>query len=498
MNLSVDPWIPIITLGGTQQLISLQELFARAHDFRSLGGKPHEKIALLRLLICITQAALDGPDDFSAREACQAEIPFSAQAYLTKHRAAFELFGDGPRFLQFLGLQTDKGEGEGNSATKLDLTLSTGNNSFFFDNAAGHRRSVPKERLALTLLTFQVMSPCNIIGEALWGGAKIPKCTAPHAPGAAGSMLHTFLLGCNLLETLHLNLLNKEDHSALGRGGWGQPVWEKPVTNAQDEAAIRNATTSYLGRLVPLSRAVWLQPGGLEMVLANGLDYPLYPSFREPAATVVVRDKGPGVLGVSLGRSIWRQLSAIAVKRKFAQNALNGPLALNNLTEEQGATLWIGALSTDKAKIEDLVEAVYDLPAGMMSDQGRKLYEEGIALAEEWQSAVWKSIKEYAAILKLEPPPYERGRQYFWTGIEQHVPELLRLAGSPETAGDLPGSSWGQALKRTARAAYEFACACQSPRQIEAFARGQQQLFLRKPKDPAAPSKKISRPKKPA
>ena len=111
---------------------------------------------------------------------------------------------------------------------------------------------------------------------------------------------------------------------------------------------------------------------------------------------------------------------------------------------------------------------------------------------------MWKSIKAYAATLKLEPPPYDRGRQHFWTRIEQHVPELLKLAGTPETAGDLKETAWGTAAKRAAHAAYEFACAHQTPRQIEAFAIGRQQLFLPKPKDPSAPAKKSARTKQSA
>ena len=271
-----------------------------------------------------------------------------------------------------------------------------------------------------------------------------------------------------------------------------------PVTTATDKAAIANASTTYLGRLVPISRAVRLDPAGLEMVLANGLDYPLFPIFREPAATVVQRKEGPGILGVSLGRSVWRQLSAITVKRRAGSDELCGPLALKNLAEGRGATLWIGALATDKAKIEDVVEAAYDVPAGMFRDSGRKLYEEGIALAEAWEFAMWKSIKAYAATLKLEPPPYDRGRQHFWTLMEQHVPRLLVLAGTPETAGDLKETDWGAAAKRVSHAAYEFACPHQTPRQIEAFAIGRQQLFLPKPKDPSAPAKKSARTKQPA
>ena len=491
MNLTIDPWIPAIAADGRTCLVSLQELFATAHELRDVSAKPHEKIALLRLLLCITQAALDGPADFDDWETCRESIPRVATTYLEKWAASFELFGDGPRFLQVPGLKAAKEEGEGNAATKLDLTLASGNNASLFDNAAGVPRIVAPARLALTLLAFQCFSPGGRIGVAKWNGADTPgKGSSNHAPGTPSSMLHTYLQGRSLLETLHLNLLNKDEHGELGHGGWGKPNWEVPVTSAGDKAAIANATTSYLGRLVPLSRAIRLEVDGRHLLLANGLDYPLAPIFREAAATVVQREEEVALLGVSLGRSIWRQLSAITVKRRAAKDSLSGPLALGNLGDDRGATLWIGALATDKAKIEDVVEAAYDVPAGMFGDTGRKLYEEGVALAGQWQEAVSKCVKAYAGTLKLEPVPYDKGRHYFWTAIEQHVATLMRLTERPEEAGDLKASPWGVQVKAAARAAYEFACARQTPRQIQAYAIGLQQLYLPKPKDPNAPTKK--------
>jgi CRISPR system Cascade subunit CasA len=459
--------------------------------------KPHEKIALLRLLICITQAALDGPEDFDAWETCRDDIQLAVKVYLEKWQASFELFGDGQRFLQVPGLKAVKEDGQGNPATKLDLTLASGNNASLFDNAAGNARFVDAGRLAMTLLAFQCFSPGGRIGVAKWNGADtLGNGSANHAPCAPSSMLHTYLHGVSLLVTIHLNLLNKDEGSDLGSEGWGRPVWELPVTTAGDKLAIANATGSYLGRLVPLSRSISLDVEGRQMILANGLDYPLVPIFREPAATLVQRDDGSAVLGVALGRSIWRQLSAITVKRRSHADSISGPLALRNIDGTQSCTLWIGALATDKAKIEDVVEAAYDVPAGMFRDAGRKLYEEGVTLAALWQEGVSKSVKAYAGTMKLEPVPYDRARQQFWTSIEQHVPILLKLADNPEEAGDLKVSEWGKRVKEAAHAAFEFACPHQTPRQIQAYAIGLQQLFMPKPKDPNATAKKKAPAKK--
>ena len=61
MNLIIDPWIPAVRANGRRELFSLQDLFAQAQELHDLAVKPHERVALMRLLLCITQAALDGP-----------------------------------------------------------------------------------------------------------------------------------------------------------------------------------------------------------------------------------------------------------------------------------------------------------------------------------------------------------------------------------------------------------------------------------------------------
>lgn len=101
MNLIIDPWIPAVRGNGRRELFSLQDLFAQAHELRDLAVKPHERIALMRLLLCITQAALDGPADETEWQDCQPLIQRRVRDYLKKWAGAFELFGEGQRFLQF-------------------------------------------------------------------------------------------------------------------------------------------------------------------------------------------------------------------------------------------------------------------------------------------------------------------------------------------------------------------------------------------------------------
>lgn len=476
MNLTTDPWIPAVRADGTRALFSLQGLFAEAHELRDLAVKPHERIALMRLLLCIAQAALDGPEDEAAWEECEPLIQPRVRDYLATWRGAFELFGEGQRFLQLPNLRPGKAADEGNPATKLDLALATGNNATLFDNRAGEGRAVASARAALNLLTFQCFSPGGRIGVALWNGQETSgRGSSNHAPCTPSSMLHTLVVEANLATTVRLNLITKETVGDVYPAGWGNPVWEHGIVQGADVDAVRDATHTYLGRLVPLSRAIRLDEESDSIILANGLDYPIFPAFREATATIVQRKDELGLLPASTGRSLWRQLPAITVKRR-ASDQQSGPLALGHSQAGDNVTLWIGALATDKAKIEDVVEGTYTIPAGLLTDFGRLAYENGVKHAEDAESTLIQSVKAYAAELKVVTPAYDRARQHFWTRVEQSLTALFEVARQLTPPDQLAASDWGRAVRAAARDAFEQSCPRQTPRQIQAFALGLRRL----------------------
>ncbi len=442
MNLTIDPWVPALSAQGRTELFSLADLFARAHELRDLAAKPHERIALMRLLVCITQAALEGPADEEAWQSCRSLIQPRVRAYLKKWGHSFELFGDGARFLQVPNLAPGKESDDGNPSTKLDLALATGNNSTLFDNEAGAERTTPSARAALNLLAFQCFAPGGRIGVAKWNGKDTAdKGSSNHAPCTPSSMVHALLLGDSLLESIYLNLLSREIVAdSLGPKRWGKPVWEFPVEKAEDRGAVENATMTYLGRLVPLSRAVRLQDPGATIILANGLNYPIFPAFREATATIIRRKEELALLPGATSRSLWRQLAAVSVRRRSSADSTCGPLALQHVSTAQNSTLWVAAFVTDKAKIEDVIESVYSLPPQMFSEFGRAAYEKGIAYAAEQEGVLVRAIKTYASSLKVAEPAYDLGRQQFWTRVEQHLHNLFDLARDTRPSPVAPGA----------------------------------------------------------
>ncbi len=61
MNLGFDLWIPVTYRDGTNRLISLADVFREGDRIADLAVRPHERIALMRLLVCVAQASLGRP-----------------------------------------------------------------------------------------------------------------------------------------------------------------------------------------------------------------------------------------------------------------------------------------------------------------------------------------------------------------------------------------------------------------------------------------------------
>jgi len=311
-------------------------------------------------------------------------------------------------------------------------------------------------------------------------------------------MLHAMLRGDSLLDSVHRNLLTKRQVEHLyGGKSWGRPVWEMMPERPSESLAVRNASRTYLGRLVPLSRAIWLANDRRSLTLANGLEYVAYPVWREPSATIVAgQDKGKRdrvVLRADIKKAAWRVLHALAVKAvSEGQNSIGGPAALQNLSDDKAFDLWVGGLVTERgkaAKPEDTIESVLHVPAAMLGEPGQELYEKGVRHAETTASRVMQAVTAYHEEMgdKLTRPELKNRRfqirnnaaRQFWTDVESAAPQLQEVAANPGSLGlkaDWRKTAWGRSVWRAALDAYERACPHETPRQIRAYALGQKAL----------------------
>lgn len=473
-NLTTDPFIPVTTMAGAAELMNLRDVYARGSEIKDLAVRPHERVALLRLLICIAQAASKGPrddDDAPEWEQAEREIVKKVTDYLAKWKSSFELFGDGERFLQLRTAKTEETQ-----MSKLFFHLASGNTHTVFDHAGGEDRAFSAQQLALGLITFQNFSP--LIGRGYTG----------RGPCVDRNALHVFRQGANLLSTILLNSVSIELTQRAGRE-FGHPVWEKPFRDPKDEKseAVMNATQTYLGRLVPMARSVWLADDGRHFILDNGPGYPAFDvGWREPSATESKNKDGKDyLLGANLERATWRELDAITLHR--ASRALT--LRRIDPEDDQPQHIWTGGMVTDyKAKIDDVIESRFQgdlaVPSVLFSENpaANLTYKGGVQAADAWQNAARFAASVYSDSLKYDDKKTAGLRDaasfHFWSRIEHHLPLLFTLALEPSllagarSADPYAKTAWHEALRQVAHEAFNAACPQDNGRQHEAAGRG--------------------------
>jgi CRISPR system Cascade subunit CasA len=518
MNVAFDPWIPVVTSEGVPELASLCEVLTKGDRFADLSVRPHERVALMRLFLCVAHAALNGPKDYNEWREVPKKLPEAVRRYLKEWKESFELFHKKKPWLQITGLSKNQEEISKDDlslwspVSKLNFSLSTGNNTTFFDHAGmAINRSISISETLVSMITFQCFSPGGLISQVYWNNAQTGK-SSKDGPCVSASMIHAFLRGENLLESLRLNLPSYDDiRSSYGNLGIGNPVWECPPGSFSDTAGIANATQTYIGRLVPMTRLILLHQAGSKMLLGDGLEYPPYSNGfpPEPSATVLIRKIAKKeeriLLSYRPSRALWRELSAVVTKR--AANGLGGPLSLCALQEGEECDLVVSALARDQATIVDTSESVFHIPAKLLSADGHIIYEEEVRNAETvagrlgWAIEVyrteidggWEGQLKSAGPAKgaLKAKLHSLATVHYWTTVEKNLPLLMSHIAAIDTDAALPTrDAWRKMLFATACDAFRVACGCESPRRMRAFAKGFQRLLSEKKAESDTPEHK--------
>jgi CRISPR system Cascade subunit CasA len=519
-NLVTEGWIPVTDLQGNYHLISLLEVFTNGKNYADLVVRPHERVSLMRLLLCISHAALDGPENLEEWEKVPEVLPQAAKAYLEKWKDSFDLFHPEKPFLQIAKLNNDekaKSSKASNDISKLDYALATGDNPTLFDHeGTNEKRIIPKEKVALMLLTYQNFSVGGLIAMMKWNGvntstlkgtAKVPSSkTAPCAPR---SMLHAFVRKDNIINTIHNNLPTKKQVQ-LCYGElevyWGKPIWEHFPIGPKDIESIRNATTTYLGRLTPLSRSMKLDETNHKLMLGDGLTYPAFTDdgkkstpyhVPEPTATVKVTTTKDNkieytILSYDSNMRIWRELSALCTKREGRKG---GPLCLELVSSSNSFDFQVVALASNKASILDMVDSIYHVPAQMLQDVGRSSYENEVRYAKSISIRLGRAIESYRKVSdggwegrvksagpskgKLKAQLHSIATTHFWTTVENSLSVLMdhvKSIGTTAEQVDSTRKDWHKVVWSAARESYELVCGRDTPRQMRAFAFGWQVL----------------------
>lgn len=454
-NLIPDPWIPVRWLDGRSTSVGLHDLFAHASEIADLSVPPHERISILRLLVCITQTTLGAPETSADWAGWGDNLESATGAYLTKWKAHFNLMGDGERFLQ-CPINDDKDY----PAAQIVFHFATGNNPTLLDHEGDDARELSPAFLARALLAYQN----HFVGGSL---AKKVKRNGP-----ALKAIHSLLIGANLRETILLNCI---DRATLHPGTLGKPVWEG------------GGKSDYLARLAPAPCKLWLVKEGKRIRIDQGILYDEFEAagIRETSTTIIVGKRG-GVetkvlLRATLGKGIWRDLHCITV---IQRGELHAPMTFRShiQAKEDGlVSFWTGELIKAKdAKILDAVESVFTVPFQIFIPVGQDRYQAGVTFAEDFSRRVYGAVKTYFATLMQDSAPTDSAQRHFWNLLDQQSNTLLLLLKGIGTEDDPMGSAkfgegkdpWTGIVRAAGRAAYEQVCPRQNPRQLQAYAAG--------------------------
>ena len=429
-SLISQPWIPVTGLGKK----SLREIFST--PFSSIGGNPIEHISLFKFLLAITQSAVTPKDENEWLNLTAEKLAQKALMYLQNHENCFDLYGPRP-FLQMPQVKTIAPK----PFAVVVPEIASGNTTVLTQSQT--TRNFSDAELALHLLTLQSFALGGkktdnslILTKGYKGKSKSGK---PGCSLEQSGLLHTYVQGQNIWETLWLNLwtedqLLSDKARVLFPSGKGQVVWEK-MPEGEDCATAKMLRGTLLGRLVPLGRFCLIKDQDIH--LTEGIQYPnSKDNIYDTTASVTLGDK-PRVLIVNPMKRPWRELTSIlstvqsqptlycaqlSIFNKHCQTLLNADR--QHLSKE--VHFWSGGLRVSNQAGEqfvsgsdDYVESNFRLSLQELTESAwYSLFCKEIQSLNIKASKLNKSIRLYCQDMKLDGNVAKLGENLFWTQAE--------------------------------------------------------------------------------
>ena len=303
-NLIDESWIPIVDVG----LVSLRDVFQNP-GYRQLGGNPVEKMAVMKLLLAIGQAAATTADEIEWRDLGSEGLAKKCLDYMDIWHDRFYLYGDRP-FLQMPDIHRAKTQ----PYSILTLGVATGNTTVLTHTQMQSEVSDPKMAMGLVAQMSMALGgkkTDNKITLSIGYQGKVKPAGKPGPAIGYKGYLHSLLIGESLQETLWLNLQTSQriDQTNMFPCGVGVAPWES-MPQGEDCLVARALRDSLMGRLVPLCRFCLLTEKGLHY--SEGLAHAGYKEgVVDPTVSVSNAGKEPKVLWANPEKRPWRELTSL-------------------------------------------------------------------------------------------------------------------------------------------------------------------------------------------
>ncbi|PLR36019.1 type I-E CRISPR-associated protein Cse1/CasA [Chimaeribacter coloradensis] len=481
-NLIDHPWLPVAD--GPD--ISLRELFSTP-GYRMLGGTPPQKIALMKCLQAIAQAAATPESEAQWQAGGWQAMQAQCLVYLERWHDRFDLYGERP-FLQMPAISAAKIRPYG----AVIPEIATGNTSVLSQWQV--EKPLSDAQKALLLLTQ--------MGGAL-GGKKADNSVVltPGYPGktkengnissggpgpavASRGLLHSLVLGEHLLQTLWLNLFTPSAVQAMFPGGIGTPPWEQ-MPAGEDCLVAQQLKQTLMGRLVPLNRFCLLTETGLHY--SEGILHANYADgVWDPTVAVDNQGKKPRAIWADPERRPWRQLTALlsfmgqARRVTCLQLQVAVPRALCHTTT---FAIWSGGLRVSSNAGEqyptggdDIVDSLVWLNSAWIGEQWFEQLQAAFHQLERLEKTLYAACCGYFRTLNVEGNALAaQATHRFWQQAEALFTALVEACGSPGGTALLP---LYRRLSGHIQQIYNQFCPAESARQLDAWAKCRPRLFL--------------------
>ena len=454
-NLIDEPWIPFADDG----IVGLKSIFGEK-KYRRLGGTPIQKIALMKFLQAITQAAYTPKDEEEWLCLREEELSYRCLCYLDSVYDCFFLYGEKP-FLQVPEI-LQQGTNKINSIACATPEVASGNNTILCQSQIETKLSHAEKAVHLVTL----------MGFASGGKKWASKNATPGVCLGGLGMLHSFCLGKTLPESLLLNLFTQED---LETHRWKQvpPPWET-MPQKHDDARATALSESLTGRLMPLSRFCVLVKEDNTFHTTQGISYAsLEDGGFDPSITEI--KKKP--LWSDPEKRPWRSLSAILSFSPIKGRCIQVEMAIRRAGRLRlDIEMWSGGLrisndcgeQTPKGGGDDFVESSVLLKTEDL-EKWYSAFETEIKALETLSEQLGKCVMRFFKEQSLNNEGYpKKARNLFWQLCERQLVPMIDACYEKNNTMLL---GLRQKFARYMHSAFDDVCPKNTARQLDAWAK---------------------------
>ena len=480
-NLIDEPWIPVADKGR----VGLKDIFTHP-EYRTLGGNPVQKVAILKLLQAITQAAATPQDMDAWQQLGWQGMADRACSYLAQWHDRFYLYGPEP-FLQMPAIAKAAVKSFG---TVLP-DVATGNTTVLTQSQT--EKSLDDGERALLLLTQMgfalggkktdnsvVLTP-GYPGKS--NGNSKPSTGKPGPSVAHMGLLHNYCLGTSLLESIWLNLFTDAEIADLTvyPFGLGTPPWEQ-MPEGEDCHIANQLKGSLMGRLVPLCRFCLLADEGLHY--SEGIAHSNYKEgVFDPSVAVDISGKEPKARWADPERRPWRELTSLLGFIRQGGRTLDCyqmKLALLKARKQDAPfAIWSGGLRVSSnageqyvSGSDDMVESLCWFSPDDINEIWFNHFQTQMIQLEGLAKTLYGCVMGYYKTQLMDGESFaKQASNLFWQLCERQSQALIEVCDKPDTRQILR-----RQFARYTTQVFDQFCPHQTARQMDAWAKAKPNL----------------------